>query len=130
MFGLQIQGLSLCAERQHKLIKSHFFFLSCLHLFLHPDRKLKKLVRALKDKGSAEKETEEERPPQQWNLDYALAPFEGLTPEYMEMSESAHTHTHTHKTASGKKTKSSNLGPSIHLKRALWYIIGRSYLLR
>ncbi|XP_036978026.1 anoctamin-2b isoform X3 [Acanthopagrus latus] len=47
--------------------------------------KLKKLVRAIKDKGSAEKEREEERPPQQWNLDYALAPFEGLTPEYMEM---------------------------------------------
>ncbi|KAF1372550.1 hypothetical protein PFLUV_G00266660 [Perca fluviatilis] len=47
--------------------------------------KLKKLVRALKDKGSAEKEMEGERPPQQWNLDYALAPFDGLTPEYMEM---------------------------------------------
>ncbi|XP_077565528.1 anoctamin-2b [Stigmatopora nigra] len=47
--------------------------------------KLKKLVRTLKDKGAAEKEEEEERPPQQWNLDYALAPFEGLTPEYMEM---------------------------------------------
>ncbi|XP_028276276.1 anoctamin-2b [Parambassis ranga] len=47
--------------------------------------KLKKLVRAWKDKGSAPKEREEERPPQQWNLDYALAPFEGLTPEYMEM---------------------------------------------
>ncbi|KAM7377964.1 hypothetical protein PAMA_013058 [Pampus argenteus] len=47
--------------------------------------KLKKLVRALKDKGRAVQEKEEERPPQQWNLDYALAPFEGLTPEYMEM---------------------------------------------
>ncbi|TMS02835.1 Anoctamin-1 [Larimichthys crocea] len=47
--------------------------------------KLKKFVRAIKDKGSAKTEKEEERPPQQWNLDYALAPFEGLTPEYMEM---------------------------------------------
>ncbi|XP_062299510.1 anoctamin-2b [Scomber scombrus] len=47
--------------------------------------KLKKLVRALKDKGRAVQEKEEERPPQQWDLDYALAPFEGLTPEYMEM---------------------------------------------
>ncbi|XP_067437909.1 anoctamin-2b [Thunnus thynnus] len=47
--------------------------------------KLKKLVRALKDKGRAVQEKEEERPPQQWNLDYALVPFEGLTPEYMEM---------------------------------------------
>ncbi|KAL7371259.1 hypothetical protein ABVT39_023067 [Epinephelus coioides] len=47
--------------------------------------KLKKLVRAIKDKAPMEKELEEERPPQQWNLDYALAPFEGLTPEYMEM---------------------------------------------
>ncbi|XP_056131842.1 anoctamin-2b [Lampris incognitus] len=49
--------------------------------------KLKKLVRTLKDKGRAEEEREEERsrPPQQWSLDYALAPFDGLTPEYMEM---------------------------------------------
>ncbi|XP_068163470.1 anoctamin-1-like isoform X2 [Antennarius striatus] len=47
--------------------------------------KLKKLVRAIKDKGSTEEERKEERPPQQWKLDYALAPFEGLTPEYMEM---------------------------------------------
>lgn len=53
-------------------------------------------MRAIKDKGSAEEEKEDERPPQQWNLDYALAPFEGLTPEYMEMSESARTHTHIH----------------------------------
>uniref|UniRef100_A0A8C5HD49 Anoctamin n=1 Tax=Gouania willdenowi TaxID=441366 RepID=A0A8C5HD49_GOUWI len=47
--------------------------------------KLKKLVRAIKDKGTAQKESEDERPPQQWNRDYDLAPFEGLTPEYMEM---------------------------------------------
>ncbi|XP_072233814.1 anoctamin-2b isoform X1 [Leuresthes tenuis] len=46
--------------------------------------KLKKLIRTLKEKDSP-KEKDEERPPQQWNLDYALAPFEGLTPEYMEM---------------------------------------------
>lgn len=53
------------------------------------------MVRELKDKGTAETERgEEERPPQQWNLDYALAPFEGLTPEYMEMSKSACTPTH------------------------------------
>ncbi|TNN34631.1 Anoctamin-2 [Liparis tanakae] len=65
-------------------------------LSVFPSMKLKKLARALKDKGPAEKELEEERPPQQWNLDYALAPFEGLTPEYMEMSESARTHTHAH----------------------------------
>ncbi|XP_041833879.1 anoctamin-2b isoform X2 [Melanotaenia boesemani] len=47
--------------------------------------KLKKLIRTLKEKESTVKEKNEERPPQQWNLDYALAPFEGLTPEYMEM---------------------------------------------
>lgn len=47
--------------------------------------KLKKLVRTLKDKGSEVEEKQEERPPRQWTLDYALAPFEGLTPEYMEM---------------------------------------------
>ncbi|XP_035988284.1 anoctamin-2b isoform X4 [Fundulus heteroclitus] len=47
--------------------------------------KLKKLIRALKEKEPTQKQKDEERPPQQWNLDYALAPFEGLTPEYMEM---------------------------------------------
>ncbi|XP_008399652.2 anoctamin-2b isoform X3 [Poecilia reticulata] len=46
--------------------------------------KLKKLIRALKEKKPTQKK-DEERPPQQWNLDYALVPFEGLTPEYMEM---------------------------------------------
>ncbi|XP_043963843.1 anoctamin-2b isoform X3 [Gambusia affinis] len=47
--------------------------------------KLKKLIHALKEKETIQKKKDEERPPQQWNLDYALAPFEGLTPEYMEM---------------------------------------------
>uniref|UniRef100_A0A674DYZ5 Anoctamin n=1 Tax=Salmo trutta TaxID=8032 RepID=A0A674DYZ5_SALTR len=49
--------------------------------------KLKKLIRAWKDKGISLEEREEQRarPPQQWNLDYTLVPFEGLTPEYMEM---------------------------------------------
>eukprot|EP00066_Takifugu_rubripes_P022578 XP_011611844.1 PREDICTED: anoctamin-2 [Takifugu rubripes] len=47
--------------------------------------KLKKLFRELKNKSPAVAEREEERPPQQWNLDHDLAPFEGLTPEYMEM---------------------------------------------
>nr|XP_015810445.2 anoctamin-2b isoform X1 [Nothobranchius furzeri] len=46
--------------------------------------KLKKLFRSLRDKKSTPKERDEEKP-HQWNLDYALAPFEGLTPEYMEM---------------------------------------------
>uniref|UniRef100_A0A8L0DQS2 Anoctamin n=1 Tax=Oncorhynchus mykiss TaxID=8022 RepID=A0A8L0DQS2_ONCMY len=49
--------------------------------------KLKKLIRAWKGKGISLEEREEQRarPPQQWNLDYTLVPFEGLTPEYMEM---------------------------------------------
>lgn len=60
----------------------------CTLIFFHLNRKLKKLVRTLKDKESVPKESEEEKP-HQWNLDYALAPYEGLTPEYMEMSECA-----------------------------------------
>ncbi|XP_065121830.1 anoctamin-2b isoform X3 [Paramisgurnus dabryanus] len=48
--------------------------------------KLKKLCRTLKDK---ERDPEEivEQPGrrQQWHLDYDLEPFNGLTPEYMEM---------------------------------------------
>ena len=50
---------------------------------------MKKLIRTMKDKGAGEvaKEDDKARPPQRWNIDHALAPFEGLTPEYMEMSE-------------------------------------------
>jgi len=75
-----------CIKFECFLFGLHYAF----HLSLHLNRKLKKLIRTLKEKESP-KEKDEERPPQQWNLDYALAPFEGLTPEYMEMSESAFT---------------------------------------
>ncbi|XP_076153319.1 anoctamin-2b [Alosa pseudoharengus] len=51
--------------------------------------KLKKLYRTLRDKDRAPDASENKGPqskgPQQWNLDYDLEPFEGLTPEYMEM---------------------------------------------
>ncbi|KAJ3611920.1 hypothetical protein NHX12_020200, partial [Muraenolepis orangiensis] len=49
--------------------------------------RLKKLIRTMKDKGAGQvaEEDDKSRPPQRWNIDYALAPFEGLTPEYMEM---------------------------------------------
>lgn len=67
----------------------------------------------MKNKGSAEKEREDERPPQQWKLDYALTPFDGLTPEYMEMSESAWMHARTHACT---HAMSSHLGANIHLK--------------
>lgn len=36
-----------------------------------------------------ENETEEKRPKQQFDKDFTLEPFEGVTPEYMEMSESS-----------------------------------------
>lgn len=40
-------------------------------------------------KGEAEDEDiEGRRPKQQFDKDFALEPFEGVTPEYMEMSES------------------------------------------
>lgn len=32
-------------------------------------------------------ETNQSKHPQQWDLDYILEPFTGLTPEYMEMSK-------------------------------------------
>uniref|UniRef100_A0A8C1KYD5 Anoctamin n=1 Tax=Cyprinus carpio TaxID=7962 RepID=A0A8C1KYD5_CYPCA len=49
-------------------------------------RKLKKLCRTLKDKERAPKEiVEQPGRRQQWHLDYDLEPFDGLTPEYMEM---------------------------------------------
>ncbi|NWQ59724.1 ANO2 protein, partial [Neopipo cinnamomea] len=49
--------------------------------------KLKKLFRKLKDErtGPKEMDTNQSKDPQQWDLDYTLEPFTGLTPEYMEM---------------------------------------------
>ncbi|NXC31459.1 ANO2 protein, partial [Campylorhamphus procurvoides] len=49
--------------------------------------KLKKLFRKLKDERTEPKEmdTNQAKDPQQWDLDYILEPFTGLTPEYMEM---------------------------------------------
>ncbi|NWI14206.1 ANO2 protein, partial [Crypturellus soui] len=49
--------------------------------------KLKKLFRKLKDERTEPKEinTDQLKDPQQWDLDYSLEPFTGLTPEYMEM---------------------------------------------
>ncbi|NWS69064.1 ANO2 protein, partial [Crotophaga sulcirostris] len=49
--------------------------------------KLKKLFRKLKDERTEGKEmdTNQSKNPQQWDLDYILEPFTGLTPEYMEM---------------------------------------------
>uniref|UniRef100_A0A8C5J4Q5 Anoctamin n=1 Tax=Junco hyemalis TaxID=40217 RepID=A0A8C5J4Q5_JUNHY len=48
---------------------------------------LKKLFRKLKDERTEVKEmdTNQSKDPQQWDLDYILEPFTGLTPEYMEM---------------------------------------------
>ncbi len=37
-----------------------------------------------------EENEEEKRPKQQFDKDFTLEPFEGVSPEYMEMSESLH----------------------------------------
>ncbi|XP_010609910.1 anoctamin-2 [Fukomys damarensis] len=48
--------------------------------------KLKKLFRKLKDETEpGEADPEHSKPPEQWDLDYSLEPYTGLTPEYMEM---------------------------------------------
>ncbi|XP_067860676.1 anoctamin-2b [Heptranchias perlo] len=50
--------------------------------------RMKKLFRKLKDERAEPKESNNSgatRQPQQWDLDYNLEPFTGLTPEYMEM---------------------------------------------
>ncbi|XP_072418252.1 anoctamin-1-like isoform X3 [Chiloscyllium punctatum] len=50
--------------------------------------RMKKLFRKLKDERADPKESNNSgstRHPQQWDLDYNLEPFTGLTPEYMEM---------------------------------------------
>uniref|UniRef100_A0A2K5I6M1 Anoctamin n=1 Tax=Colobus angolensis palliatus TaxID=336983 RepID=A0A2K5I6M1_COLAP len=48
--------------------------------------KLKKLFRKLKDETEAgETDSAHSKRPEQWDLDYSLEPYTGLTPEYMEM---------------------------------------------
>lgn len=50
------------------------------------------------NKRAAEKEQndpEEKRPKQQSDKDFALEPYEGVTSEYMEMSESVLGHVYT-----------------------------------
>ncbi|XP_013366734.1 PREDICTED: anoctamin-2 [Chinchilla lanigera] len=48
--------------------------------------KLKKLFRKLKDETEpGEADPEHSKHPEQWDLDYSLEPYTGLTPEYMEM---------------------------------------------
>ncbi|EPY87859.1 hypothetical protein CB1_000216025 [Camelus ferus] len=49
--------------------------------------KLKKLFRKLKDETEpGETDSAHSKHPEQWDLDYSLEPYTGLTPEYMEMS--------------------------------------------
>uniref|UniRef100_A0A8D1YT03 Anoctamin n=1 Tax=Sus scrofa TaxID=9823 RepID=A0A8D1YT03_PIG len=48
--------------------------------------KLKKLFRKLKDETEpGETDSTHSKHPEQWDLDYSLEPYTGLTPEYMEM---------------------------------------------
>ncbi|XP_059968236.1 anoctamin-2 [Mesoplodon densirostris] len=48
--------------------------------------KLKKLFRKMKDEtGPGEADSACSKHPEQWDLDYSLEPYTGLTPEYMEM---------------------------------------------
>ncbi|XP_072810780.1 anoctamin-2 isoform X1 [Vicugna pacos] len=48
--------------------------------------KLKKLFRKLKDETEpGEADSAHSKHPEQWDLDYSLEPYTGLTPEYMEM---------------------------------------------
>lgn len=83
-----------------------FVFLQFFHmvplLWLCPSllvcRKLKKMYRTIQEekgkKRAAEGEDDEaeERPKQQFDKDFTLEPFEGVSPEYMEMSESLSLH--------------------------------------
>ncbi len=73
-----------------KFIATLCVFTFCPALFLpliSHFRKLKKLCRTLKDKRAPKETVEQLGRRQQWHLDYDLEPFDGLTPEYMEMSE-------------------------------------------
>lgn len=72
--------LSVCRTNtipQRFLLTAHFF-----------SRKLKKLFRKLKDETEpGETDSAHSKHPEQWDLDYSLEPYTGLTPEYMEMSK-------------------------------------------
>lgn len=41
-----------------------------------------------KNRGAEDEDSETERPKQQFDKDFTLEPFEGVSPEYMEMSKS------------------------------------------
>lgn len=83
IFHVAVQRLTpnLVVQKKKKkkdLVQSELFSL----------RKLKKFFRKLKDERTEPKEMDisQSKDPQQWDLDYILEPFTGLTPEYMEMS--------------------------------------------
>lgn len=40
-----------------------------------------------KEGAADEEDKDSKREPQRWDLDYELEPYEGLSPEYMEMGE-------------------------------------------
>lgn len=40
-----------------------------------------------KDGSADDEDKDSKREPQRWDLDYDLEPYEGLSPEYMEMGE-------------------------------------------
>nr|XP_023997577.1 anoctamin-2-like [Salvelinus alpinus] len=71
------------------LLKSMNTFAPVFYVAFFKGSKLKKMYRTYKekDKGGEEDEDEEEtkRPKQQWDKDFSLDPYEGLSPEYMEM---------------------------------------------
>lgn len=84
-YVLYIYRCSLLPGSRNTFTTNYYFFRS----------KLKKMYRTIQEekvkKRAAENEenaTEEKRPKQQFDKDYALEPYEGVTPEYMEMSPS------------------------------------------
>lgn len=68
-------------------LKCAFYVIGC---WLHTRRKLKKLLRRRKSELDSKQEEELNKTLQRHERNHILGPFVGLSPEYMEMSESEH----------------------------------------
>lgn len=83
---LQCQHLVCFSFLSADLTLSSRGFWWLVHFF---SRKLKKLFRKLKDETEpGETDSAHSKHSEQWERDYSLEPYTGLTPEYMEMSKS------------------------------------------
>ncbi|KAG8509194.1 Anoctamin-2 [Galemys pyrenaicus] len=89
--GVPCQACSWAKSEVNRPDSQYFRWRALLAPLFLTEKKLKKLFRKLKDETEpGETDSSQSKHPEQWDLDYSLEPYTGLTPEYMEMSKSPH----------------------------------------